>query len=56
MKLNALMLDELVREYCVYRGIVESTTPSSSGRNYENHSIFLFESYGINQFGNYVSI
>ncbi|KAM0948876.1 putative CTLH/CRA to LisH motif domain-containing protein [Dioscorea sansibarensis] len=30
MKLNALMLDELVREYCVYRGIVESATTSSS--------------------------
>ena len=32
MKLDVSMLDELVHEYCVYRGIVDSAVPSPSGQ------------------------
>ncbi|KAJ0981526.1 hypothetical protein J5N97_009781 [Dioscorea zingiberensis] len=42
MKLNVLMLDELVREYCVYRGIVDSITTSLSDCTSQN------EPYGTN--------
>lgn len=33
MKLDVSMLDELVREYCIYRGIVDSGLASPSGKS-----------------------
>ena len=33
MKLDVSMLDELVREYCVYRGIVDSGLASPPGES-----------------------
>lgn len=43
MRFDVTMLDELVREYCVYRGIVDSGLPSSSGDNstFSFHYLFL---------------
>lgn len=34
MRLDVSVLDELVREYCVYRGIIDSTLASSSGKTW----------------------
>lgn len=31
MRLNVTILDELVHEYCVYRGIVDPVVPSAGG-------------------------
>ena len=31
MRLNVTILDELVHEYCVYRGIVDPAVPSAGG-------------------------
>lgn len=44
MKLDVSMLDELVREYCIYRGIVDSSLAPSPGESFVFpifHIIFL---------------
>lgn len=33
MRVDFTLLDELVREYCVYRGIVDAGLADSSGEN-----------------------
>ncbi|ONH96538.1 hypothetical protein PRUPE_7G135500 [Prunus persica] len=38
MRFDVTMLDELVREYCVYRGIVDSGLPSSSAAGIQSPS------------------
>lgn len=53
MRLDAAMLDELVREYCIYRGIVESGSliPSSEIlTSISFHYISLFVGVLINIF------
>lgn len=44
MSLDVSMLDELVCEYCVYRGIVDSSMASMSGKN-QNFLLFYFYSF-----------
>lgn len=33
MKLDIPILDELVREYCLYRGIIDASLPFPSGKS-----------------------
>jgi hypothetical protein len=42
MKVDVSMLDELVREYCVYRGIVDSGLALPSGDSQTSISVLDF--------------